>query len=501
MQLKKLISCIEPDFVRGPQDVEVNKLVHDSRKAEENSLFICITGFETDGHLYISEAVKNGAQVIVIEKELDSYRNDLTYIKVNDSRKAMSFLAACFYDYPLQDIKLIGVTGTNGKTTTTYLLKSIIEAAGYKCGLIGTINILLGDKTISSERTTPESLEIYHYLDQMRTSGVDYVVMEVSSHALKLKRVAGMEFAAAIFTNLSRDHLDFHDTFADYAETKARLFRQLSEQGQGIINQDDQYAELMKKATQGQYLTFALQQDADFRATDISLNPASSSFRVQGKMTAEIDLNISGQFNIYNALGTVACGWSLGLSQSAIQKGLKELPGIPGRFEHIGGDQDFTVVVDYAHTPDGMENVLSTARQLVTGKLRVVFGCGGDRDRKKRPLMGKIGVKYGDYSYITSDNPRTEEPGEIIDQIIKGVTEYEKEIAREQKVSYEVIPNRREAIFQAIKEANRGDMVLIIGKGHETYQIFKDRTIDFDDREVAREAVEQFRGGENNCRP
>ena len=487
MKLERLLESITPLALYGKLYCEIKGIVYDSRKIKKDYLFICIKGFQDDGHRYIEEAVAKGACAVVIEKEIDYYHKNISYIKVKDCRKAMAYLSACFYKYPLTELKLIGVTGTNGKTTTTYLIKEIIEQAGFKCGLIGTINVYDGENLIKSDRTTPEAPDLYQYFDIMRKKEVDYVVMEVSSHALQLKRVAGMEFDAAVFTNISRDHLDFHNSIEEYVNIKSLLFKNIKSSGYAIINKDDNFADKMILAAKGNDLTYSFEKEADFKAEKVSLKADGSSFVLKGKeINLFLELNLTGFFNIYNTMAAVVCCLSLGVGEEKIKKGLEKIKGIPGRFELIDLQQKFSVIVDYAHTPDGMENVLSTATDLTSGKIILVFGCGGDRDREKRPMMGKIGIKYADYCIITSDNPRSEEPIKIIKQIEAGILDIQ-----ENKKNYQIINDRKKAIFQAVKMASPGDIVMIVGKGHETYQIFKDKTIYFDDREIARQAIKK----------
>ncbi len=491
MILKELIQDLKNiEDIKGDLKKKIEDIVYDSRKASNNSLFICIEGYKDDGHRYINNAISKGAKAILIEKDIDHYRDDITYIRVKNSRKAMSGLAARFYNYPLKDLKLIGVTGTNGKTTTTYLIKSIIDQAGLKTGLIGTINILIGDEEYPATRTTPESLDLYRNFYKMKEKGVKYVIMEVSSHALYLERVKGMRFDLAVFTNISQDHLNFHNTIEEYVKVKSSLFQQLKEKGKGIINIDDSYADQIFQVTNDFY-TYGIKKDADFKAFDIKVNPDGLKYRVKGKLDLNFNLKITGKFNVYNSLAAIACGYALNIKEVKIKKGLENSKGIPGRFELIKEGQDFTVVVDYAHTPDGMENVLTTARDIIKGNLIVVFGCGGDRDRGKRPLMGKLGIEYGDYCLVTSDNPRSEKPMDIIKEIEEGI----KEI-KDRTTPYKILPEREKAIKYAINKAETNDMVIIIGKGHETYQVFKDKTIHFDDREIARKAIKDKLKGE-----
>ncbi len=483
MQLKELIKNINFCEIKGDFNKEIEKIVHNSKNAENNNLFICIEGFQTDGHRYIEEARKKGVNAVVIEKELDNYYQDLTYIRVEDSRKAMAGLAEKFYNYPQKDLKLIGVTGTNGKTTTTYLINKIISEAGYKTGLIGTINILIDDKQITAERTTPESLEIYKHLALMKNRGVEYVVMEVSSHALDLHRVEGINFDAAIFTNLTQDHLDYHNSLEEYLKAKAKLFKKIKKDGYGIVNIDNKYSDYILENIDENIFTYGIKQEADIMAVNNEVNLQGIKFDIKGIDISTLNLNISGKFNIMNTLAAIGCAKTLGFENQVIKKGLEKFSGVPGRFELIKEGQDYAVVVDYAHTPDGMENVLTDVKSFVKGNIIVIFGCGGDRDQGKRPLMGEIGVKYGNYCVLTNDNPRTEDPDRILEQIENGIKNSGFE------TPYQIIPNRRNAIYHGIKKAASDDIVIIFGKGHETYQIFKDKKIDFDDREVARKAI------------
>ena len=488
MILIDLIKDLAAMDIKGNLDINIKEIGYDSRKLNNNSLFICISGFEDDGHRYIEQAIKRGANAVVIEKELKNYNEDITYIRVKNSRMAMSKIAATFYNYPLNELSLIGVTGTNGKTTTTYLIKSILEKAGSRVGLIGTIKNVIDDKNLPSVRTTPESLDLYRIFREMVENDLDYAVMEVSSHALDLYRVYNMEFAVAVFTNISQDHLDYHQSITDYLETKSVLFTQLKKNGTAVINIDDPHSDKIIETSVGRVLTYSIEKDSNFKAQDILLTPRNVEFDIAGM--GKINLCLTGRFNVYNALAATGAGYSLGLDYKTIKSGLESVQGVAGRFELIDNGQDFAVIVDYAHTPDGMENVLETARELVSGNIIVVFGCGGDRDSSKRPIMGQIGIKYGDYCILTSDNPRSEDPLTILRQIQAGIDKHSSQ------TPYNVIPDRKEAIFKAIDKAGQGDMIIIFGKGHETYQIFKDKTIHFDDREEAKEALELLERGE-----
>lgn len=483
--LKELIQDINPLEISGELELEIFNIAYDSRQVKKGGLFVCIEGFKQDGHSFIKKAVQNGAIAVLIEKELDHYSQGITYIRVTDSRQALSYLSATFYNYPLQKLELIGVTGTNGKTTTTYLIKNMLEQAGYKTGLIGTIKNIIGDKTLPAVNTTPKSLDLYQLFDKMVKAGISYCVMEVSSHALDLKRVVGMDFKVGIFTNITQDHLDYHDSLADYLEVKSRLFKQLKDKGFAVVNIDDKGSDRIIEAARGEVITYGIREDADLKATNINISVKGVSFKIKGKRKFLIKMKLTGLFNVYNTLAAIGCGYALGLSDSEIKNGLESIAGVAGRFELVDEGQDFSVIVDYAHTPDGMENVLKTALEFVKGNIIVVFGCGGDRDQTKRPKMGQMAVRYGDYAIITSDNPRSEKSEAIIADIEKGIKKLEN------SNSYTVLPDRRKAIFFAINKAQKDDMVIVFGKGHETYQIFKDKTISFDDRLVAKEALQK----------
>ncbi|NLM96302.1 MAG: UDP-N-acetylmuramoyl-L-alanyl-D-glutamate--2,6-diaminopimelate ligase [Halanaerobiaceae bacterium] len=489
MILRDLIKDIIPLKITGRLDKDIKKIVYDSRQAEQDSLFICIEGFRFDGHDFIAKAVENGASAVLVEKDMADIIEGITYIKVQDTRTAMAGLAASFYDYPLKKIDLIGITRTNGKTTTTYLVKNMMDNIGRSTALIGTIKNIIGDRAFPATRTTPESLDLYELYSKMLAGNIYQVVMEVSSHALDLKRVSGMEFKAAVFTNITQDHLDYHKSFEEYINAKCRLFRQLKSDGYAVINLDDPNSGRFIKSSRGRVITYAVNKEADLKVENIILTSQGVSFEVRGLLNLHLDMKITGLFNVYNTLAAAGCAYACGLNEEEIKKGLESVRGVDGRFETIEMGQDFSVIVDYAHTPDGMENVLKTALELVEGRLITVFGCGGDRDKGKRPEMGRIAAKYSDFIVLTSDNPRSEEPMAIIGDIEAGI--------KGRKTAYDIIPDRREAIFSAVKRARKGDLIIILGKGHESYQIFKDKTIPFDDRETAREAIESILGDGN----
>jgi len=482
MDLAKIINGLEIEYIKGEKALEINEIRYDSRDVEKGDLFICIQGFKTDGHKYIDDVIDKEANVVVIDKELDSYDNSITYIKVADSRKAMAVLAKNFFENPLKEIDLIGVTGTNGKTTTTYLIKEILNQSGYKTGLIGTIEVFNGEESINASRTTPESLDIYRYLAKMREKGVKYTVMEVSSHALALNRVDTMDFKAAVFTNLTQDHLDYHKTMDRYATEKVKLFKKLKSDGTAIINNDDNYAQLFKDTTQQDIITYGIEKESELQPNEIELSLEGVKFNLND---FKYNLNLTGKFNIYNSLAAVGVAKSLGIKEDLIKKSLEGIEGIPGRFETINRGQDFTVIVDYAHTPDSMINVLRAVQHFEHNDIIVVFGCGGERDKKKRPIMGEIAVQYSDYVVVTTDNPRSEVPETIIEEIVEGIKE------SEYSTPYTIEVEREDAIYEAVGKAKKGDVVVIIGKGHETYQVFADKTIDFNDKAVAKAAIQK----------
>jgi len=482
MLLDTLLQGLEYNVIAGKLDIDITGIAYDSRKVEPGYLFVCISGFNTDGHIYIKSALDNGARAVLVEKDIEGYEG-LTIIQTNNNRLALSVVSANFYGHPSHDLCVIGVTGTNGKTTTTHLIKAIMEEAGFNTSILGTLYAKVGGKTMEFGHTTPEALEIESFLDISRNNNARYAVMEVSSHALDLYRVHDIEFNVAVFTNLTQDHLDYHKNMDNYKASKQKLFAMLPPQkgNLAVVNADDSYAPDFIKVARTPVITYAINQDSDVKALSLKTTLKGSSFTLQYKdKKIRIKMKLIGLFSIYNALAAISVGLGLGISPEIIKVALEKVEGVPGRFEQVDLGQDFTVVVDYAHTPDGLENILRTGRQLTENRLITVFGCGGDRDRSKRPLMGEIAARYSDFCIVTSDNPRSEEPEAIISEIVPGMDKVKDS-------RYAIISDRREAIRHAIFLARHGDLVIIAGKGHETYQLVKDKVLDFDDRLVAAE--------------
>ena len=486
MQLKTLAGAIPVRQVIGPLDRAVESIAYDSRRVQRNGLFVALRGEKNDGHEFIGQAIENGASVIVAEREEKNPR--ATCLLVENTRTALADLAATFYGLPARRLKLAAVTGTNGKTTTTFLMKHICEKAGLRCGLIGTVRYEIGERVLPAARTTPESLDLQELLAQIANAGCRAAAMEVSSHALTQERVRGLEWDVAVFTNLKQDHLDYHGTMENYFESKAKLFTQLTQQQKkrkpvAVVNMDDRYGEqlLDKIDTKISVVTFGMGVRADFRASNYRMEFGGTSYQLDARGKSYlVRLPLIGRFNVANSMAALAAANALGLNLREAVLSLGKSPQVPGRLEMVPAKRQFQVFVDYAHTPDALLNVLKTLRQLEPGRLIVVFGCGGDRDRQKRPLMGRIADQNADYSIITSDNPRKEDPNAIISEIEKGFG----------SDRYEKVAGRAEAIARAIALAQPRDIILIAGKGHETYQEFVDHTVPFDDIQVARRAIE-----------
>ncbi|MFD0692751.1 UDP-N-acetylmuramoyl-L-alanyl-D-glutamate--2,6-diaminopimelate ligase [Paenibacillus sp. GCM10027628] len=490
MKLKELASALLITHIQGESDTEITGIEADSRRVKQGDLFLCIPGLAVDGHDFAPRAVESGASALVVERVLDL---PVPQLVVKDARYAMAVLSAHFYGYPSEKMKIIGITGTNGKTTSTYLIEKILRDQGFTTGLMGTIQMKIGDTYTDMERTTQEALDLQRSFNQMKEAGTDYCVMEVSSHALELGRVKGIHFRSGIFTNLSQDHLDYHKTMDAYQSAKGLLFSRLGNGFSGdpqkrqyaILNADDPASEAFEKLTAAQVITYGIDNECDVRAKDIRITAQGTEFRlVSFAGEAQFRMKLVGKFNVYNTLGAIASTLAEGVALEQIRNSLESVAVVDGRMEVVNEGQDFLVLVDYAHTPDGLENALSTIRDFAEGKIYTVFGCGGDRDRKKRPLMGKVTAKYSDYLYVTSDNPRTEQPDAILQDIVPGIEE-----AGFPSEKFRLIVDRKQAIQKAIEEAGPGDVVLIAGKGHETYQDIMGVKHDFDDRLVAKTAI------------
>lgn len=476
MKLSEILKGINIMKSTADLDMEIGGVCFDSRVAKAGDIFVAVVGYESDGHSYISKAVSAGVGCVLCQREPDV---DIPYVLVDNTRLGLAVVSANFFGRPADKLKMIGVTGTNGKTTITNLIKIMIEDIyGCKVGLIGTNCNMIGDLVLDTERTTPESYEIQELLAKMVDAGCEYAVMEVSSHALYLDRVAGIEFEVGIFTNLTRDHLDFHETMEEYGKAKAILFRQCKI---GVINIDDGYNKLMTENATCKVFTYSIDNtEADLSAKNVVFKPDGVSFAAL--MTARLEkvkLGIPGKFSVYNGLAALAALVNLGVDIRDAVQALSKCKGVKGRVEVVPTGKDFTVIIDYAHTPDALENVLNTLNDYATGRIVVLVGCGGDRDKTKRPIIGEIAVKMADFAVITSDNPRTEEPMAIIDDILAGI--------KNTKTPYKVIENRREAIGWAIQNHQPGDIILLAGKGHETYQIIGKTKHHFDEREVVNE--------------
>jgi UDP-N-acetylmuramoyl-L-alanyl-D-glutamate--2,6-diaminopimelate ligase len=459
MHLERVIAALAPADVLRRAPVEIGDLAYEARAVGPGALFFCVPGSRADGHDFAAEAVASGAVVLVVERPLEV---DVPQLVVPDARRAMAVVADEFFGHPSQELQVAGVTGTNGKTTTTFLLYSILAAAGRRPGLLGTIESRVGGERRPAIRTTPEAIDVQRTFREMLDAGDRSCAMEATSHGSELGRLDRVRFAALVFTNLSQDHLDFHGTMDRYFEAKRRLF--LEGNPPAAINLGNEWGRKLAQ-DRPDALTFGFSEDAE-------IGPHA---------LAGVHLKLRGRFNVENALGALAASRLLGIDDAAIARGLEAVRGVPGRFESVSEGQPFDVIVDYAHKPEALESVLRTARDLTVGKVICVFGCGGDRDRGKRPIMGRIASELADVAIVTSDNPRTEDPQAIIDEILEGVTG-----------EVEVEPDRTTAIERAISLAGDGDVVLIAGKGHEQGQEFADRTIPFDDREVARDALRRL---------
>ncbi len=477
MKLKELLREIEVTDLRAPEDMEISDVCYDSRKAGPGAAFIAVRGYETDGHKYIPAAVEKGASLVICEEAPSA---ETPYVLVKDSRRAMAVAAANFFGRPAEELTVIGVTGTNGKTTTTNLIRSLLVAVtGEKAGLLGTNENIVGDKVYPAVNTTPESRDIMAYFREMADAGCKYAVMEVSSHSLYLDRVCCVPFAVGCFTNLSQDHLDFHKTMEAYLEAKRKIF-DLS--AAAAVNRDDPASEKILPALKTPCVSFGLEEGADLRAEDVRLLPDRVEFTAcYGGEKAPACLHIPGRFSVYNALAALSCCLALGLPLQPLAAALAGCRPVKGRMEVVPTGRDFTLLIDYAVTPDALDNMIRTVRDTAKGRVGVLFGCGGDRDRTKRPKMARVVGSLADYVIVTSDNPRTEDPEAIIAEILPGFEGLD--------TPYVVIPDRREAIRWGIGHAQSGDTLVLAGKGHETYQIVGKTKYHMDEREIAAEAL------------
>ena len=485
MRLDALVQAIEPLRIDGGVDADVGAIAYDSRRVKPHTLFVALRGENVDGAAFIPKAVDAGAVAVVTESE--SLTGKATQVLVRNSREALADLAAKFYSYPSAELKLAAVTGTNGKTTTTFLIKQICDHVLWRSGLIGTVQYQIGDRILPASRTTPESLEVHQLLAEMRDSGSKAATMEVSSHALCQSRVRGVEFDVAVFTNLTQDHLDYHKTLEAYFQAKASLFTGLAVQrkkAKAVINTDDRFgqrlAQMLVQHGDVPVLTYGQGARSDFRASNIRIDFNGTSYQLDANGKSYlVRLPLIGAFNVYNSLAAIAAAWVLNIGVRQSLLALADAPAVPGRLQAVPGNRLFKVFVDYAHTDDALLNVVKTCRELKPSRLIVVFGCGGNRDRGKRPKMGAVVDAHADFAVVTSDNPRKEDPQTIIDDILPGMP----------GKRYKVIVDRKQAIQYAIEMAQPRDIVLIAGKGHETYQEFADSTVPFDDSAIAASAM------------
>jgi len=481
MILADLVARLPGAVVAADPQTVVAQVTHDSRQVQPGSAFVAIRGLAADGNQYVEAAVKKGASVVVSE---EPPRAGVPWVRVPDARIALAVLAAAVLGDPARSLRLVGVTGTNGKTTTAFLIDAALRAQGEKVGLLGTVQYRIGDRIAEAVRTTPESSDLQALFREMVDAGCSHAVLEVSSHSLELKRVHGCEFQVAVFTNLTRDHLDFHGDMDRYFAAKRILFDSLLRaDGTAVVNADDDRAAEIAASARGRVWTYGIERPADLRARDVTLSLEGTRFHVDSPAGSfEVKTPLLGRFNVSNLLAAFGAALALGLSPEKALLGLRAMKGVPGRLERVDAGQDFAVVVDYAHTDDALKNLLETVRELRPRRVITVFGCGGDRDKTKRPLMGAVASRLSDVVVVTSDNPRSEPPESILEEILRGMN-------GRRNGERHVIVDRREAIARALEMAGPGDAVVIAGKGHETYQVLRDRTIPFDDRQVARHVL------------
>jgi len=483
MKLNDLLTFLHDDSLLSLKNPTISSLEMDSREVKPGSLFICIKGYTVDGHDFAQKAVEQGAVAIVAERNLDL---DVPVIVVKDTKRSMAVLADIFYGQPTHSMHLIGVTGTNGKTTTTHIIEKIFNEANKQTGLIGTMYIKIGNQQKEVKNTTPESLTLQKTFAEMKEQNVSDAIMEVSSHALHLGRIHGCDFNVAVFTNLTQDHLDYHKTMEAYKYAKGLLFAQLGNKFDhndlkiAVLNEDEEASEDFKRMTAAKILTYGIDRPADIKANNIKMTSKGTMFQLVTPVgTRNVTIQMVGKFSVYNVLAAVSASLASSVDLDTIVTAIESMEGVRGRFELVDGGQDYTVIVDYAHTPDSLENVLKTVKQFAEGRIFCIVGCGGDRDKTKRPLMAKIAVTYSDEPVFTSDNPRSEDPQVILQEMEEGVAGNQ----------YTTIISREEAITYAVKKARKGDVILIAGKGHETYQIIGNEVFDFDDKEIALNAI------------
>ncbi len=471
--------------IKGTTNIEINKIEYDSNKIEKNDVFVAIKGYSQDGNLYIKESIEKGSICVIVEDEesiTEHLTDGVTFIQVNDIRETLAIIAAAYYDYPAKKLNMIGVTGTKGKTTTVYMIRDILLASGKKAGMIGTIYNTYGNVKIEATRTSPESLDLQRLLKDMVDSDIQYVVMEVSSHALELKRVYGIRFCVSVFTNLAEEHLDFHKTMDNYLMAKAKLF-ELSDYA--LINGDDIYAPRLLKTIKCKSATYGLDNEVNLTAADIRVNAEYVEYKMFiNRMLETIRVNIPGRFTVYNSLAAIGVCSFLNCQMDAILLALANVK-VPGRSEVVNINKTFTVMIDYAHNPSSLEAILSSVKKHAKGRIICVFGCGGNRDTLKRPMMGEISGRLADFTVITTDNPRDEEPSKIMKDIEEGI--------KTTRGLYKIIENRKEAIKFAMRIAWKNDIIVIAGKGHETYQILRNnKKIRFDEREIVTKLAEEI---------
>ena len=484
MKLRELI--VDMPYLldtRGNMETEIAAVTSNSREKTDRGLFFCIPGARFDAHNYAPQAVGNGCVALVVERYLDI---DVPQVRVSNARAAMSRMAAAFFGHPARGMKLVGITGTKGKTTSTYMLKAILEKAGHKCGLIGTTGNMIGDKLLPGSLTTPDPIDLQRTLRMMADEGVEYVTMEISAHAIDMHRLDGMVFEVGCYTNLSQDHLDYFHSMENYFETKKKFFTTGMVRN-ATVNVDEETSAGVLEAIDIPCLTYGICAPADLFARDIEITEEGVSFEVQlqGMHPLQVNLMMTGMFNVYNAMAAASCAMVLGISAEDIKGGLEGMPSVPGRIEMLPTNTPYRVILDYSHVPDALMNILTTVRQFAKARVIALFGCGGDRDQGKRPMMGEIGGKLADLSILTSDNPRTEDPMKILEAIEAGIKPTGGE--------YVVIENRREAIRYAMEIAEAGDIIVLAGKGHETYQEINGVKYPFDEKVVVQELLEEIK--------